>query len=68
METPVTEEAVQGSRYPYSAEAAFRRASGLCRDCGMAWKARNSKVCENCEEQAQIRAMEAQWRAWGIAA
>ena len=50
------------------AEMKFRCAAGLCRHCGMMWPAHHSLICENCQEQVEIEAMEAQWRAWGIAA
>jgi predicted amidophosphoribosyltransferase len=49
-------------------EMAFRRAAGLCQHCGMARRLPGSLLCENCGEEAMIQEMQAQWKAWGIAA
>jgi len=49
-------------------EKEFRRRAGLCELCGQERAETGSNLGEGCNQKIEIRAMEQQWREWGIAA
>ena len=54
--------------HPRREEMDFRRESGLCLNCGLAWRENKQILCAECLEEAEIEIMRQNWKLWGIAA
>ena len=50
------------------AEIKFRAAANLCASCGMARRVSGEILCSHCCGERDNQLMQAQWKAWQIAA
>ena len=67
METLTTNEPTK-LRTEQMGELAFRRAAGLCIECGEARAEANRSSCAVCIQRAQIATVKRLCHTWGIAA